>query len=114
MITRCFEPFCLLEDAVTPDEVGGPQRSSAPALSFQGVITSVAAGEASLRGRMVPAARAALLHELDVTLSPGDRVQRQRDGAVYRVTSRTEDLRAPAFSGLRFAQVDVEREETAC
>lgn len=114
MITRCFEPFCLLESRIAPDDTGSPRRTDVPILSFQGVVAQTASREASLHGRMIPAAHAALLHELDVTLTPGDRVRRLHDGATYRVTSRTEDLSAPDFSGLRFAQVDVEREEAPC
>ena len=54
------------------------------------------------------------MHEYDVTLSPGDYICREKDKAVYRVSSRTDSMRAPAFSGLRFAQVNVERVVIPC
>ena len=55
-----------------------------------------------------------LLHEFDVTLSPGDRFRRKKDGAIYRVCGRSDNMRTPAFSGLRFAQVPVERVVIPC
>ena len=55
-----------------------------------------------------------LLHEFDLTLVPGDYVRRERDGAIYRVTDRSDNLRAPAFSGLRFAQAAVKRVVIPC
>ena len=54
-----------------------------------------------------------LLHDWEVTLMQGDRVRRARDGAVYRVTGLSGDMRAPDLSGLAFAQVPVERLVTA-
>ena len=55
-----------------------------------------------------------LLHEFDVTLAPGDHIRREKDGAVYRVTDRSDNMRAPAYSGLRFCQVNVERTVIPC
>ena len=66
------------------------------------------AGQITLRSDPV------LLHEYDVTLAPGDHVRREKDGALYRVAGRSDDMRTPAFSGLSFAQVPVERLVIPC
>ncbi len=114
MIERWFEPFALLEKAAVPDGLGGESLGFSPALTFQGVLSFTSDPQDTMAGQSVPAESLVLLHEFDVTLTPGDHVRRERDGAVYRVTTRSDSMRAPAFSGLRFAQVGVERLVIPC
>lgn len=114
MIEKWFEPFTLLEETPTPDGLGSRTAAFTPALSFLGALTWAEdqphPAAASQALRCAPA----LLHEFDVTLSPGDHVRRDKDGAVYRVTGRSDSLRSPALSGLRFAQVPLERVVVPC
>jgi len=114
MIQRWFEPFSLLEKTASPDGMGGESVTFAPMMTFQGALTFTTGDEISMAGQAVLREGMALLHEFDVTLSPGDHVRREKDGAVYRVQGRSDNLRSPAFSGLQFAQVPVERLVTAC
>ncbi len=109
MIERWFEPFTLLAPRLIPDGLGSQRMTFEPSLSFQGALTHIPGEEADMAGKITLRRDPVLLHEFDVTLVPGDRVRRERDGEVYRVAGRSGDMRTPAFSGLRFAQVPVER-----
>lgn len=114
MIERWFEPFTLLERVSVRDEMGGEHVAFDPVLSFQGVMSLTAEAEVTIAEQAATAETLVLLHEFDVTLAPGDHVRRERDGARFRVTGRSDDRRAPAFSGLRFAQVHAERVVIPC
>ncbi|MBQ8202220.1 MAG: hypothetical protein IJZ74_10710 [Clostridia bacterium] len=114
MLTDYFEPFALLERISEPDGLGGQRFSFRYVMDFRGGLSYTAGQEISVGGRAVLRSDPVLLHEFDVTLAPGDYVRRERDGAVYRVTGCTEDMRSPAFSGLQFAQVPLERMVIPC
>ena len=114
MIEKWFEPFTLLERASSPDGMGGECVTWQEILVFQGVMTYAAEDEITAAGQRMAAARTVLLHEFDVTLSPGDHVRREKDGAIFRIAGRSDSMRAPAFSGLRFAQIPAERVVTPC
>lgn len=114
MIERWFEPFTLLETTAVPDGMGGQISGYSPVLDFQGALSFTTGADTSLAGQTVAAETLVLLHEYDVTLSPGDHVRREKSGAVYRVKASSDGMRAPAFSGLRFAQVEVERLVIPC
>lgn len=114
MIERWFEPFTLLEKEESSDGLGGMNACSFPGFSFRGVLSTAAAEQTAMAEQPVLSEALVLLHEFDVTLVPGDHVRREKDGAVYRVTDRSANMRAPAFSGLRFAQVPVERLVIPC
>ena len=114
MIEKWFEPFILLERVSSPDGMGGECVTWQELLPFQGVMTFTTEDEITAAGQRMAAAQTVLIHEFDITLSPGDHVRREKDGAVYRVQGRSEDLRSPAFSGLQFAQVPVERLVIPC
>ena len=114
MIEKWFEPFTLLERQSTPDGLGGEIAAYAECLSFRGVLTFTAGDSPAHGGQPALREEPVLLHEYDVTLSPGDYICREKDKAVYRVSSRTDSMRAQAFSGLRFAQVNVERVVIPC
>lgn len=114
MIERWFEPFSLLERAAVSDGAGGESTGFVPILDFQGALSFTGGTQATMAGQPIAAETLVLLHEFDVTLSPGDHVRREQNGAIYRVTSCSDSMRAPAFSGLRFAQVGVERLVIPC
>lgn len=114
MIDRWFEPFTLLEKTSADDGLGGTSISYASVMGFQGVLCVSPAEEITMAGQTVRTEELVLLHEFDVTLAPGEYVRREKDGALYRVTDRSGLMRAPAFSGLRFAQVPVERLVIPC
>ena len=114
MIEMWFEPFSLLERKLAPSGLGSMEAAFTPAMTFSGVVSFHTDSEVDAAGQLIPAETPVLLHEFDVTLAPNDYVRRERDGAVYRVTTRTDSLRSPAFSGLRFAQVGIERVVLPC
>lgn len=114
MLTDYFEDFTLLERVSEPDGMGGENVTLHPVTDFRGGLTHTPGMETRPSGRMTVQVNPVLLHEFDVTLGPGDYVRREKDGTLYRVTGRTEDMRSPAFSGLQFAQVPVERLVIPC
>lgn len=109
MIEKWFEAFTLMKAESASDNHGGTTTLYTPDVPFRGALTLVAGEEIPMGGRPVLQENPVLLHELDVTLVPGDRVRREKDGAIYRVGGRSDGMRAPAWSGLQFAQVPVER-----
>lgn len=109
MIERWFEAFTLLEKQAAPDGLGGENISFAPFAAFRGVLTMIPGTIFPMGGQPVMKEDPVLLHDFDVTLMPGDHVRREQNGAVYRVTGRSDMLRSPAWSGLNFAQAPVER-----
>lgn len=114
MIERWFEPFTLLEQKTADDGLGGTSITYAPVLGFRAALSTTAAEQTVMAGQPILAETMVLLHEFDITLVPGDHVRREKDGAMYRVADRSGNMRAPAFSGLRFAQVPVERLVIPC
>lgn len=109
MIEKWFEAFTLLKEQSAPDGHGGVTILYTPDIPFRGALTLVAGDELLMGGQPVLQENPVLLHELDVTLVPGDRLRREKDGAVYRVGGRSDGMRTPAWSGLRFCQVPVEK-----
>ena len=114
MIEKWFEPFTLLEKDASPDGLGGESVSLSPGIGFRGVLSRMACAEKDAAGRFLLEENPVLLHEFDVTLAPGDHVRRDRTGTVYRVAASSDSLRAPAFSGLRIAQVPVKKVTCPC
>ncbi len=114
MLKDYFEPFMLLRLRGVPDGAGGQHRVLTDDVPFLAGITQTAGRSEEIAGQSALHATPVLLHELDVTLEYGDIVRRERDGALYRVTGRTRDMMTPAFSGLQYAQVPVERLAIAC
>ncbi len=114
MIQKWFEPFTLMVPELESTRLGSDEGGFTEGMPFSGVVSFHTGSEVSTAGQMVPVETPVLLHEFDMTLSPNDYVRRERDGAIYRVTSRTDSMRTPAFSGLRFCQVRVERVVLPC
>lgn len=114
MIEKWFEAFTLLERTAAPDGMGGDQSTLHPSTSFRGTLTLTPGKEITQAGQPVLQENPQLLHEFDLTLVPGDHIRREKDGAIYRVTSHSGSMRAPASTGLRFAQVNVERLVIPC
>lgn len=114
MIEKWFEAFTLLERVSISDEVGGELASYNPVTDFRGVLTFTAADAMTLAGQFALSEHPVLLHEYDMTLSPGDYVRREKDGAIYHVADSSDHMRTPAYSGLSFAQVPVERVVIPC
>lgn len=113
MLEDYFEDFILLTRTQTPDSLGGTEAQWADGPVFRGGVTQVVGRETAIGGLSTLCTVPMLLHDWEVTLMQGDRVRRSRDGAVYRVTGLSGDMRAPDLSGLAFAQVPVERLVTA-
>lgn len=109
MLTDYFEAFMILERCADPDGKGGEIIVWQPVTDFRGALTHTCGEEIAVGGRAVLQQQLMLLHETDVTLVMGDYVRRERDGVVYRVAGASDGMRTPAFSGLQFAQVPVER-----
>ena len=113
MLEDYFEDFILLTRTQTPDSLGGTETQWADGPAFRGGVTQVVGRETSVGGLSALCTVPMLLHDWEVTLAQGDRVRRARDGAVYRVTGLSGDMRTPGLSGMAFAQVPVERLVTA-
>lgn len=109
MLEDYFEDFRLLEGDEAPDLMGGSQSAYTPGMLFRAGVTATPGEPITTGDHPALRLRPVLLHEWDVTLSPGDRVERVRDGAVYRILSRSTDMQSPSFAALQVAQVPVER-----
>lgn len=114
MIQKWFESFTLMEPALESTGLGSDEGGFTEGMTFSGAVSFHTGSEVNAAGQLVLEETPVLLHEFDVTLSPNDYVRRDRDGAIYRVTSRTDSMRTPEFSGLRFCQVRVERVVLPC
>lgn len=114
MLTDYFEPFALLEKQEESDQMGSGRMVFHLVTTFRGGLTQEAGTGMSVGGRMTLKSTPMLLHDFDVTLEPGDYVRRERDGTIWRVAGRSADMRTPAFSGLAFAQVPLERLVIPC
>ena len=112
MIEKWFEPFMLLRPLRSNDGLGACPALYADDIPFQGVLTYTAGDEITAGGRAALKSTPVLLYDPDVTLSHGDHIRREKDGSLYRVCANS--LHAPPYSGLRFSQVLVEKEEQAC
>ena len=114
MLNDYFEPFVLLERSAAADGLGSAEESWQTAVDFRGALTQTCGEEIAIGGRATVRQQPVLLHETDVTLLSGDRIRRVRDGAVFLVRGSSDMMRPPAFSGLQFAQVPVERLVIPC
>lgn len=114
MIEKWFEIFTLLEPALEDTLLGSHEGGFTAVMSFSGVVSWHTGSEVNAAGQLALEETPVLLHEFDVTLSPNDYVRRERDGAIFRVTSPADSMRAPEFSGLRFCQVRIERVVHPC
>ena len=112
MIKKWFEPFSLLKRSYSNDGLGARPSTDMLDIPFQGALTRTAGDEITAGGRAVLKENPVLLYDPDVTLTHGDRVLRHKDGSIYRVCANS--VHAPAYSGLRFSQVAVEREVIPC
>lgn len=114
MIEKWFEPFELLLPSSEPDGLGGEKTVFLQDVTFSGALSFTSGSEITAGGQPMLKETPVLLHAYDLTLRPGNYVRRVKNGAMYRVTDHSNNMRAPAFSGLRFAQVPVERLVTPC
>lgn len=114
MLTDYFEPFMLLERLAEADGLGGENVTYQCVTDFRGALTQTCGEEIPVGGRATVRLQPVLLHETDVTLVAGDHIRRERDGSLWRVTGQSGGMRTPAFSGLQFAQVPVERLVIPC
>ena len=112
MIETRFEAFTLLTVRSVIDGIGAQQSSFEDDLPFRGLLTFTTAARLSAGGQPMLEETPTLLYDPDVTLSPGTPIRREKDGAIYRVCGSS--LGAPAYSGLRFLQVKVERQVCPC
>lgn len=112
MIEKWFEPFTLLAAVPTGDGLGAAPPVLTDDIAFQGVLTFTTGEELAAGGQAILAESPILLYDLDVTLAHGDLIRREKDGSIFRVTGK--DMRAPSWSGLRFAQTSVERQVIPC
>lgn len=109
MLQDYFEDFTLLERSIAEDSLGGTDETWQTGMVFRGAVTQVVGKEVSPAGLNALKTTPVLLHEWDVTLKQDDRVRRLSDGAEFRITGRSGDMRTPPISGMAFCQVPVER-----
>lgn len=110
MTARAYmEPFVLLVRLSQDDGMGGAMLQWEDGAAFLGGISHAMAKETEAGGLRAAMVQTVLLHEEGVLLTPGCRVRRVADGAVYRVLGSSEDMRAPRGSMLKICQVPVER-----
>lgn len=113
MLRDYFEDFVLLERTQSDDELGGTAEVWQEGVTFLAGVTQVMGKEIDVCGLLAMKATPVLLHEWDVTLVQGDRVRRLRDGAEFRITGHSSDMRTPPMAGTAYCQVPIERLVTA-
>lgn len=109
MLQDYFEDFILLERTQTADDLGGTDTVWTEGITFRGGVTQVVGKEVDPAGLLALKTVPMLLHEWDVTLVQDDHIRRISDGAEFRITGQSGDMRTPAISGMAFCQVPVER-----
>lgn len=109
MLQDYFEDFILLVRTQTPDELGGTCESWQEGMPFRGGVTQVVGKAIDPCGLLALKTTPMLLHEWDVTLTQGDRIRRLSDGAEFRISGNSSDMRTPPMSGMFYCQVPVER-----
>lgn len=112
MIEKWFEPFTLLAQEQHSDGLGAYPPGISDDVFFRGALTCTTSGVIPAGGQPLLEDTPTLLYDPDITLVPGDRIRREKDGALYRVCGGS--MGAPAYSGLRFSQVKVERLVIPC
>ncbi len=112
MIEKWFEAFTLLAQTPADDGLGACPPVLTEDTAFCGALTFTAAEEITAGCQPILEDKPTLLYDPDVTLTLGDRVRREKDGAIYRVCGGS--MGAPRYSGLRFAQAKVERLVIPC
>ena len=113
MLQDYFEDFIMLVRNQAADDMGGTDESWQEGVTFRGGVTQVVGKEADISGLMALKTVPMLLHEWDVTLVQGDRIRRVRDGAEFRITGNSSDMRTPPAASTTYCQVPVERLVTA-
>jgi len=108
VLTDYFIPFVHLEKSTTSDGLGGVSTLWTEGVTFQGNITAVCGSAKKDPARHLKVTPT-LVHEYDVTLTPGDIVRRVHDGALFRVMAASSDFRTPEVAATLYAQVPVER-----
>lgn len=109
MLTDYMEGFEALTADPADDGLGGTARTWTARADFSGALIHAPSVVVGVGGRPTPCVTPLLLHEAAAALVPGEAVRRKRDGSLWRVTSASEDARAPACSALDIAAVTLER-----
>lgn len=109
MLGEYMEDFRRMESGGAGDGLGGLTGKLTPGEAFHAGICPGQTAAAALAGKEAARESGVLLHGAGVTLAPGEIIRREKDGALYRVRSRSEFYRAPRRGRLAFAQVNIER-----
>ena len=109
MLSDYMELFEWQRPDPAADSAGGHCPCPAPLGLVRAAIASSEGREVLSGGLFASHCATVLLHGPEVTLRQGDRMRRLRDGAQWRVLSRSEDMSSPPRAAQRFCQVRVER-----
>lgn len=109
MLADFFEPFALVRKTSRPNGLGGTVDTWEDIGLFQGGVTSVQGAEITVAGHQALRTVPVLVHEAGADLKQDALVRRASDGAFFRVTGNSCDMRTPSVAAVRFAQVPVER-----
>ena len=106
-LERHAELFCLMVPERAADGLGGTLTVWSPGETFSAAVVWEGCAETTRFGRRAARETIRLYYDRDMDLTDGDRVERVRDGSVFRVTG--EGVPAPEASGWQVARVDAER-----
>lgn len=109
MIGQYYEPFRKLKMIRTADGMGGEDVVLQDGAEFAAGLCRVSSTVVTAAEKRRTMMHGALLHPIDVALDCGDLIRRERDGAVFRVISDSDDTRTPSRATVFFAQTKVER-----
>lgn len=108
MLTDFFVPCTVLVRTTAPDGYGGVTETWTAGAQIMAGIATKGSREADIASKPELVRTYSILFADTLTLGLNDRIRRDSDGRIFRITSDSEDMHTPAVSGLHFKQVSAE------
>lgn len=108
MLEDFFEDFRMMDKTSVPDGLGGVSPAYRDGAAFKAGISTNSSNEAQIAGKTGVKAIFTIVTRKTVTLNQSDRVKREKDGRVYRITSSAQDMATPVKALNQYQQVTAE------
>ncbi len=111
LLAQLMEECRILNKVRTRDGEGGSKYTWAEGASFMAAIGKIGSGETKVAEKPEITEAYMVVVDDSITLAYHDVIRRVRDGATFRITTRTKDSTAHPASTVRIAAVNAERWE---